>query len=51
MRLYIDHLLPDVLNGTIQPGRVFDATTDLAGAPGAYQAMADRRALKVQITL
>ncbi len=49
-RAYIDELLPDVLDGTIEPGKVFDRTVDLDGVPGGYQAMADRAALKVMIT-
>lgn len=49
-RAYIDELLPDVLDGKIEPGRVFDRTVDLDGVPAGYQAMADREALKVMIT-
>jgi threonine dehydrogenase-like Zn-dependent dehydrogenase len=49
-RAYINELLPDVLDGTIEPGKVFDSTVDLDGVPGGYQAMADRAALKVLIT-
>ncbi len=48
-RNYIEELLPDVLDGTIQPGRVFDRTIDLDGVPDGYQAMADRKALKVLV--
>jgi threonine dehydrogenase-like Zn-dependent dehydrogenase len=48
-RAYIDELLPDVLDGTIQPGRVFDRIVTLDEVPGGYQAMADRTALKVMI--
>ncbi|MFI0914254.1 zinc-binding dehydrogenase [Streptomyces abikoensis] len=48
-RAYIEELLPDVLDGTIEPGRVFDRTVDLDGVPGGYRAMADREALKVLI--
>lgn len=48
-RAYIDELLPQVLDGSIQPGKVFDQTVDLDGVPGAYQAMADRKALKVLV--
>ena len=46
---YIDELLPDVLEGRIQPGRVFDRTVDLNGVPDGYRAMNDREALKVLI--
>ena len=48
-RAYIDELLPDVLEGRIEPGRVFDRTTDLDGVPDGYRAMNDREALKVLI--
>ncbi len=49
-RAYVEELLPDVLDGSIQPGKVFDSTIGLDGVPEGYQAMADRRALKVLIT-
>lgn len=48
-RAYIEELLPDVLDGTVEPGKVFTDTVDLDGVPGGYQAMADRTALKVLI--
>ena len=48
-RAYIPTLLPLVLDGTIEPGRVFDRTVDLDGVPAGYQAMADREALKVLV--
>jgi threonine dehydrogenase-like Zn-dependent dehydrogenase len=48
-RAYIDELLPDVLEGRVRPGRVFDRTVDLDGVPDGYRAMADRTALKVLI--
>ncbi len=48
-RAYIEQLLPDVLDGTIEPGRVFDRTVSLADVPDGYRAMADREALKVLI--
>jgi len=40
---------PDVLDGTIQPGRVFDRAVSLDEVPDGYRAMADREALKVLI--
>jgi threonine dehydrogenase-like Zn-dependent dehydrogenase len=46
---YIDELLPDVLEGRIEPGLVFDRTADLDGVPDGYRAMNDREALKVLI--
>jgi threonine dehydrogenase-like Zn-dependent dehydrogenase len=49
VRAYIDELLPDVLEGRIQPGRVFDRVVGLDGVPDAYKAMNSREALKVMI--
>ena len=48
-RGYIDELLPDVLEGRIDPGRVFDRTVGLDGVPDGYRAMNEREALKVLI--
>jgi threonine dehydrogenase-like Zn-dependent dehydrogenase len=48
-RAYIEHLLPDVLDGTIAPGRVFDREFPLAQVPDAYRAMADRQVLKALV--
>jgi len=48
-RAYIEELLPDVLDGTLEPGRVFDRTVTLEEVPEGYRAMADREALKVLI--
>jgi threonine dehydrogenase-like Zn-dependent dehydrogenase len=48
-RAYIEDILPDVLDGTIEPGRVFDRTINLEGVPDGYRAMTDRQALKVLI--
>jgi threonine dehydrogenase-like Zn-dependent dehydrogenase len=48
-RAYIGELLPDVLDGKVEPGRVFDRTVDLSGVPDGYRAMADREALKVLV--
>ena len=45
-RAYIPELLGDVLEARIDPGRVFDFTTDLDGVAEAYAAMDDRRAIK-----
>ncbi|MGY1739603.1 MULTISPECIES: zinc-binding dehydrogenase [unclassified Blastococcus] len=49
VRAYVDELLPDVLDGTIEPGRVFDTAIDLAGVPGDYRGMADRTSLEVLV--
>jgi threonine dehydrogenase-like Zn-dependent dehydrogenase len=47
VRAYIDQLLPGVLDGTVNPGRVFDQTVDLEDTADGYAAMNDRTALKV----
>ncbi len=39
-----------MLDGTIEPGRVFDRTVNLEEVPDGYRAMAGRQALKVLIT-
>jgi threonine dehydrogenase-like Zn-dependent dehydrogenase len=49
VRAYIEELLPDVLEGRIEPGRVFDRTTDIDGVPDGYRAMDGREAIKVMI--
>jgi threonine dehydrogenase-like Zn-dependent dehydrogenase len=49
VRAYIEELLPDILDGTIEPGRVFDRTVDLDGVPDGYRAMDEREALKVMV--
>jgi threonine dehydrogenase-like Zn-dependent dehydrogenase len=49
-RAYIEELLPDILNGKIKPGKVFDRSVDLEGVPDGYRAMADRESIKVMIT-
>ncbi|MEV0740405.1 alcohol dehydrogenase catalytic domain-containing protein [Streptomyces sp. NPDC050549] len=49
-RAYIGQLLPDVLDGTIAPGRVFDRAFPLDRTPDAYRAMADREVLKALVT-
>lgn len=49
VRAYIDELLPDILDGRIEPGRVFDRTVDLEGVPDGYRAMNDRESIKVLV--
>jgi threonine dehydrogenase-like Zn-dependent dehydrogenase len=51
VRAYIEELLPDVLEGRIEPGRVFDRVVRLDEVPGGYRAMNDREATKVLIEL
>ena len=50
-RAYIEELLPDVLEGRIQPGRVFDRTGGLADVPDGYRAMNERESIKFLIEL
>ncbi len=49
VRTYIDELLPDVMEGRIQPGRVFDRVVGLEGVPDGYRQMNEREALKVMV--
>ncbi|WP_062298821.1 zinc-dependent alcohol dehydrogenase family protein [Demequina maris] len=49
VRGYIDELLPEVLDGRIQPGRVFDLELPLEEAAQAYRAMDERTAIKVML--
>ena len=49
VRAYIEELLPDVLEGRIEPGRVFDRVIGLDEVPDGYRAMNDREAIKVMV--
>ncbi|HEY0321571.1 MAG TPA: zinc-dependent alcohol dehydrogenase family protein [Pyrinomonadaceae bacterium] len=49
VRAYIEELLPDVIEGRIEPGRVFDRVTGLDGVPDGYRAMNEREAIKVMV--
>jgi threonine dehydrogenase-like Zn-dependent dehydrogenase len=51
VRAYLEELLPDVLEGRIDPGRVFDRTGSLDEVPDGYRAMNEREVLKFQIEL
>lgn len=51
VRAYIDELLPDILEGRIQPGRVFDRVIGLEDVPAGYRAMDEREAIKVMVTV
>ena len=48
-RAYFEELLPDVLEGRIEPGRVFDRVARLEQVPDGYKAMNAREAIKVMI--
>jgi len=49
VRAYIEDLLPAIMDGIIDPGRVFDRTMSLAETPEGYRAMNERESLKVMI--
>jgi threonine dehydrogenase-like Zn-dependent dehydrogenase len=49
VRAYVEDLLPDVLEGRIEPGRVLDRTVGLDGVPDGYRAMDEREAIKVMV--
>ncbi|MEU4689970.1 alcohol dehydrogenase catalytic domain-containing protein [Actinoplanes sp. NPDC023714] len=49
VRAYIAELLPAILDGTVDPGKVFDRTVTLDEVPDAYRAMDDREILKALI--
>lgn len=48
-RAYIDTLLPNVLSGAVDPGRVFDSEVSLDDIARGYRAMDSRQALKVLV--
>jgi hypothetical protein len=49
VRAYIEELLPDILEGRIEPGRVFDRVVPLDEVPDGYRAMDEREVIKVMI--
>jgi hypothetical protein len=49
VRAYIDELLPDILEGRIAPGGVFDRTVSLEQVPEGYRAMNERESIKVMV--
>jgi len=49
VRAYIEELLPDILDGRIEPGRVFDRIGSLDEVPDGYRAMDEREAIKVMV--
>ncbi|MFT4050744.1 MAG: alcohol dehydrogenase catalytic domain-containing protein [Microbacterium sp.] len=49
VRAYIERLLPGILDGTVDPGRVFDVELPLEDAATGYALMDRREALKVML--
>jgi threonine dehydrogenase-like Zn-dependent dehydrogenase len=49
VRAYVEELLPDVLDGKIEPGRVFDRVIGLDEVPDGYRTMDRREAIKVMV--
>jgi len=49
VRAYVEELLPDVLEGRIEPGRVLDRAVGLDEVPDGYRAMNDRESIKVMV--
>ena len=49
VRAYIEELLPDVMEGVIEPGRVFDRVVGIEEIPDGYRAMNDRKSIKVMV--
>ncbi|BDI22959.1 IMP dehydrogenase [Herbiconiux sp. L3-i23] len=50
VRAYLEQAIPQVLNGEIDPGRVFDSSVTIDGVPAGYASMDAREALKVLVT-
>ena len=50
VRAYIEELLPEVLDGRLEPGQVFDRTVSLEDVPAGYRLMDDRESIKVLVT-
>jgi threonine dehydrogenase-like Zn-dependent dehydrogenase len=48
-RAYIPALVSDVLDGRIEPGRIFDRVASLEEVPDGYRAMNDRESIKVLV--
>lgn len=48
-RAYIPELLPEVLEGRFEPGRVLDTEVGLDGVPDGYRAMSERDSIKVLV--
>ncbi|ESP87020.1 zinc-dependent alcohol dehydrogenase family protein [Candidatus Halobonum tyrrellensis] len=51
VRAYVDDLMADVLQGTLDPSPIFTKTVDLDGVPEGYEAMDEREAVKVMVRI
>ncbi|ANS28607.1 hypothetical protein R1CP_19625 [Rhodococcus opacus] len=51
VRRFLPELIELIINGQIDPGEVFDLTLPLEQAAEGYEAMDERRATKVLLTL
>jgi alcohol dehydrogenase len=49
VRAYIEDLMADVLQGTLDPSPIFTKTVDLKDVPDGYRAMDERDAIKVLV--
>lgn len=49
VRAYLEEFLPEVVDGRLDPGRVFDRAMGLDEAPDAYRLMDQRKAHKVML--
>lgn len=49
-RAHIEKLMPDMLGGTIDPGRLFDRTVGREQVPDGYRPMAERQARRVLVS-
>ena len=49
VRAYIEELLPDVLDGRIEPARVFDRSARLDEVPDGHRAMNECESIKVMV--
>ena len=49
VRAYIEELLPDIVEGRIEPGRVFDRVVPLDKVPDGYRPMNERETIKVMV--
>jgi alcohol dehydrogenase len=51
VRNYLEELMEDVLQGTLDPSPVLDKTVGLEEVPEGYEAMDNREAIKVMVRL